>query len=95
MSSKNQYNNSQWHTVVISRQQSSGKLLIDGEDEITGESAGNTRVMSLQAPYSFGGVNPTLMDDLVVNTGIDKNKFFSGTKEHLEVIDKTKFFRIQ
>lgn len=64
--------------MLISRSQAIGKLLIDGDNEITGESHGITRVMSLQAPYSFGGVNPNQMDDLIVNTGIEKGTYFSG-----------------
>lgn len=85
MSSKYQYNNSAWHTVIISRQHSKGKLLIDGEDEVLGESIGNTRVMSLQAPYSFGGVSPNLMDDLVINSGIDKEKHYRGCIRNIQV----------
>lgn len=78
MTSKYQYNNNAWHTVVITRHQAMGSLLIDGGDEVRGESIGNTRVMTLQAPYSIGGVSPNLMDDLVVNTGIDPKKVYSG-----------------
>lgn len=85
MTSKNQYNNSQWHTVLISRQQSKGRLLIDGEDEVSAESIGNTRVMTLQAPYSFGGVAPNLIDDLVINSGIDKSKYFQGCIRNIQV----------
>lgn len=85
MSSKYQYNNSDWHTVIISRQQSKGKLLIDGGDEVQGESTGSTRVMSLQAPYSFGGVSPKIMDDLVINSNIDKEKQFRGCIRNIQV----------
>lgn len=85
MTSKSQYNNSQWHTVLISRQHSKGRLLIDGEDEVSAESIGNTRVMTLQAPYSFGGVAPNLVDDLVLNSGIDKGKYFQGCIRNIQV----------
>lgn len=85
MTSKYQYNNNAWHTVVIRRQQSKGTLLIDGGDEVNGESSGNTRVMTLQAPYSFGGVNPNLMDDLVINSGIDKSKVYRGCIRNIQV----------
>lgn len=78
ITSPKQYNDNKWHTVLISRNQAIGKLLIDSDNEIFGESVGNTRVMSLQGPYSFGGVNPNQMDDLIVNTGIEKGTYFSG-----------------
>lgn len=52
---------------------------------MVGESVGNTRAMSLQAPYSFGGVNPNLMDDLRVNTGIEKGKYFAGCIRNIQV----------
>lgn len=85
MTSKSQYNNGKWHTVLISRQQSKGKLLIDGEDEVSAESIGNTRVMTLQPPYSFGGVAPNLTDDLVINSGIEKSKYFQGCIRNIQV----------
>lgn len=85
MSSKQQYNNDQWHTVIISRQQSKGKLLIDGDDEAQGESSGNTRVMSLQGPYSFGGVNASLLEYVAANTGLDKSAHFFGCIRNIQV----------
>lgn len=85
MTSNNQYNNSQWHTVLITRQQSKGGLLIDGDDDVSAESIGNTRIMSLQAPYSFGGVAPNLIDDLAINSGIEKSKYFQGCIRNIQV----------
>lgn len=85
MTSKYQYNNDAWHTVVITRHQATGSLLIDGGDEVRGESIGNTRVMTLQAPYSIGGVSPNLIDDLVVNTGIDPKKVYRGCIRNIQV----------
>lgn len=85
MTSKSQYNNNQWHTVVIRRQHAKGSLLIDGGDEANAESTGNTRVMSLQAPYSFGGVSPNLIDDLVANSGIDKTQVYRGCIRNIQV----------
>lgn len=84
MSSKYTYDNNAWHTVVISRQQSKGKLLIDGEDEVSGESPGNTRALAVQGPYSFGGVNPSAIDDLVYYSGIDKHKYFQGCIRNIQ-----------
>lgn len=85
MSSKYQYNNNQWHTVVIRRQQATGSLMIDGHDLVDGESIGNTRVMTLQKPFSIGGVNQNMMEDLVVNTGIDPKKVFRGCIRNIQV----------
>lgn len=85
MSSKYQYNTSSWHTVLISRRQTKGKLLIDGEDESIGESIGNTRNMSLQPPYSFGGISPNLTEDVHINAGIEKNKHFKGCIRNIQV----------
>lgn len=85
MTSKYQYNNNAWHTVVITRHQAMGTLLIDGGDEVRGESVGNTRVMTLQPPYSIGGVSQNLMDDLVVNTGHDAKKVYRGCIRNIQV----------
>lgn len=89
MSSKYQYNNDNWHTVRIRRQQATGSLMIDGGDSVEGESIGNTRVMTLQPPFSIGGVNPNMMEDLVVNTGIDAKKVFRGCIKNIQVGGQT------
>lgn len=78
MTSKNEYNNNEWHTVVFSRQQNKGKLIIDGEDEQLAEANGGTRPMAVQAPYSYGGVSPDSMEDVNVNIGMGKGKLFTG-----------------
>lgn len=85
MTSKYQYNNNAWHTVIINRSQEKGSLLIDGGDEVNGESIGNTRVMSLIAPYSFGGVSNNLIDDLAINSGLEKTKVFRGCIRNVQV----------
>lgn len=85
MTSKYQYNNNYWHTVIISRTQEKGSLLIDGGDEVHGESIGNTRVMTLIAPYSFGGVSNSLIDDLAINSGLEKTKVFRGCIRNIQV----------
>lgn len=78
MTSKNLYNDDQWHTVVITRDQNKGKLVINGDDESFGEATGSSRAMNLMLPYSFGGVNDNALDDLNVNLSLEKDKFFSG-----------------
>lgn len=85
MTSKNEYSNGEWHTVIFSRQQSKGKLIIDGEDEQFGESSGATRTMSVQAPFSFGGVNPDSVEDMNVNLKIGKGKIFSGCIREIQM----------
>lgn len=85
MSSKNQYDTNVWHTVVFTRQQSKGTLIINADDEAFGESIGNTRSMNVQAPYSFGGVNPKTLEDLQLNLELEKGKFFSGCIRNIQV----------
>lgn len=85
MTSKFEYNNDKWHTVLFSRQQSKGKLIINGDDEVFGESAGNTRTMSVQPPYSFGGVDPQNDEESRLNTHIEKDKYFSGCIRNIQV----------
>lgn len=85
MTSRLQYNDERWHTVLFSRQQAKGKLIINGDDETFGESVGSTRSMSVQPPYSFGGVDPKFQEDLDVNLKIEKGKYFSGCIRNIQV----------
>lgn len=83
MTSKYQYNNNAWHTVRITRQQAMGSLVIDGSDSVEGTSGGNTRVMTLQPPYSFGGVaNKT---DMIQTTKIDQFEDYRGCIRNIQV----------
>lgn len=85
MTSKYVYNNDKWHTVLFSRQQSKGKLIINGDDEVTGESVGNTRTMSVQPPYSFGGVDAQIEEDSNLNLKLEKGKYFSGCIRNIQI----------
>lgn len=85
MTSKNEYNNGDWHTVIFSRQQSKGKLIINGEDEQFSESTSAARTMTVQAPYSFGGVNPDSVEDMNLNLKIGKGKIFSGCLRDIQM----------
>lgn len=85
MTSKFEYNNDKWHTVLFSRQESKGKLIINGDDEVFGESAGNTRTMSVRPLFSFGGVNPEIEEDSRINMDIEKGKYFSGCIRNIQV----------
>lgn len=88
MTSKFEYNNNQWHTVVFSRQQTIGRLLINGEDDTTGESLGSTRAMAVQGPYYVGGVNPNILQDSNNNLGLDKDDFFRGCIRNIQAGDR-------
>lgn len=85
MTSKFEYNNDKWHTVLFSRQQSKGKLIINGDDEVFGESVGNTRTMNVQPPYSFGGVDQQIEEDSNLNLKIAKGQYFSGCIRNIQV----------
>lgn len=85
MVSDKEYNNGVWHTVVFSRQQTKGKLLINGEDEQFAESIGNTRNMAVQPPYSIGGVNPDSLEDMNVNLKMTKGQYFSGCIRNVQI----------
>lgn len=85
MSSKFQYDNNEWHTVVFSRQGHKGKLLINGEDESNAESIGSTRSTNLLPPYSFGGVNPDALEDVNVNLKLEPAKFYTGCIRNIQI----------
>ncbi|XP_050097931.1 laminin subunit alpha isoform X1 [Anopheles aquasalis] len=73
MSSERNYNDNEWHTVHFMRQNSKGKLIIDGEDESSAESTGSTRTMAIQAPIYVGGVSSDNYEEVALNLKIDKN----------------------
>lgn len=85
MVSDKEYNNGVWHTVVFSRQQAKGKLLINGEDEKFGESTGPTRNMAVQPPYFIGGVNTEIQEDMNVNLKMTKGQYFSGCIRNIQI----------
>lgn len=84
MTSKFEYNNDQWHTVLFSREQTKGRLLINGEDESVGESTGSTRAMAVQGPFYMGGVSPNILQDLNNNLGLEKGDFFTGCVRNIQ-----------
>lgn len=88
MVSNKEYNDGTWHTVVFSRQQSKGKLLINGEDEKFGEVAGTIRNMALVPPYSVGGINEDALEDMNVNLKMTKGQYFRGCIRNLQVAGK-------
>lgn len=89
MASNKQYNDDNWHTVRIERHQKKGKLIIDGEDDVSGESFGGTRKMSLQPPYSFGGIRANLTaNNFKANLGINQVHQFSGCIRHIQIGDR-------
>lgn len=88
MTSKLVYNNDRWHTVLFQRQQSKGKLIINGDDEVFGESVGSTRTMSIQPPFSFGGVDPKIEEDTELNLKIGKGKYFSGCIRNIQIASR-------
>lgn len=85
MKSKYQYNNNEWHTVRITRQQAMGSLVIDGGDSVEGVSSGNTRVMSLEPPYSFGGISEKFLANASNNTGLNHNNIYRGCIRNIQV----------
>lgn len=87
MTSRNLYNDGKWHTVKITRQQTHGKLIIDGDDESDGEIDGNMRAMNVQSPFYIGGVSPNALQDLNVNLGLQQGTFFTGCIRNILVND--------
>lgn len=85
MVSNKQYNDSAWHTVLFRREQTKGKLIIGGDDEVSAESTGNARLTSLQPPYLFGGVPSTIREDIEFNTGLEKAHYFQGCIRNIQV----------
>lgn len=78
ITSKFAYNNDKWHTVSFTRTKSKGKLIINGEDEEEGESTGHTRSMSVQAPFSFGGVSKEHLENMNINLNLNNLQQFRG-----------------
>lgn len=85
ISSKYEYNNNEWHTVLFTRNHSKGRLLINDEDDSFGESFGTTRTMAVQAPFSFGGVSNELMEDSYLNMKMSKGKQFHGCIRNMQM----------
>ena len=90
LESSKEYNDDKWHTVMISRQQLVGKLIINGDDEETGTAPGTSiRAMSVQPPFSFGGVNTSAIEDmsmnLVLNIASNKKSLFSGCITDIQI----------
>uniref|UniRef100_W4VRR7 Putative response to misfolded protein n=1 Tax=Corethrella appendiculata TaxID=1370023 RepID=W4VRR7_9DIPT len=92
MSSSKTYDDNEWHTVQFSRQQTKGRLVIDSEDETEGESVGNTRTMSVQAPFFVGGFDPQHLEDIAINLKIDKNtldkEYFVGCVNDVQMSNR-------
>lgn len=87
MTSKKQYNNGKWNTVVISHKSGTGTLLINGDDEVTGTSFGVTKITTVRAPYSFGELAPFMKTDLAHNIALDPKKYFQGCIRNIQVSD--------
>lgn len=85
ISSKYEYNNNEWHTVLFTRNHSKGRLLINDEDDSFGESTGTTRMMAVQAPFSFGGVANELIEDSYLNMKMSKGKQFRGCIRNMQM----------
>lgn len=85
MKSKYRYNNGKWHTVRITRKQATGTLEVDGGDVVEGLAVGNTRIMTLTPPFSFGGVSESYRDDANINTGLDGDSIFHGCIRNIQV----------
>jgi hypothetical protein len=65
--SEKAYHDGQWHTVVFSRVQTNGKLVIDGENAGEGSSKGTTKSMNIVSPYYIGGISPNISSDAKFN----------------------------
>lgn len=85
ISSKYEYNNNEWHTVLFTRNHSKGRLLINDEDDSFGESTGTTRMMAVQAPFSFGGVANEFIEDSYLNMKMSKGKQFRGCIRNMQM----------
>lgn len=89
VSSTNEYSDNNWHSVAFSRSQTKGKLVIDTVDENHGETIGNTKIMSVQAPFYFGGIDPQISSDVTQNILLDKNDLeFVGCIRNIEMSSK-------
>lgn len=67
MVSRYEYSNNEWTTVVITRQHTHGRLIINGEDIEDGEAPPPSRQMTVQAPFWFGGINVTQLENMQQN----------------------------
>lgn len=81
----NHYNNNEWHTVLFTRQHANGKLIINGDDEQSGQSSGTTKGMNVQAPYSFGGVSGSSFEDMSLNLLVNKGVQFNGCIRNIQM----------
>lgn len=57
LDSRNAYNDNEWHTVVFSRTEMEGKLIIDEELVASGSSLGNTKTLNVEPPFLLGSLS--------------------------------------
>lgn len=93
MTSLNTYNDGKWYEVVITRQQSKGTLTVNGEDQTVGEAKTkakpNLRQMALQAPFSFGNVDGSMLEDMYLNLKLEKGTYFNGCMRNIQMAGRS------
>lgn len=85
MTSTFKYHNNEWHTVMFSRSQNKGKLVVDGDDSHAAEASTPIRVLSVTVPFFFGGVSENVQEDVELNLKTEKGSYFKGCIRSISV----------
>lgn len=83
--SRYEYANNEWHTVVITRQLTHGRLIINGEDIEEGEAPATTRMMGVQAPFFFGGISSDYRKNMQQNLALNGEYQFRGCITDMQI----------
>lgn len=58
--SKDAYNDNAWHTVLFTRKDVTGQLVIDESIVADGDSAGNTKTLNVEPPFLLGSLSESV-----------------------------------
>jgi len=70
MQSTGVYNDGNWHTISFSRKSAVGKLVIDNNEKVEGNSKGNTNTINVAAPFYVGGIGDKIANTTKNNLGV-------------------------
>lgn len=62
ITSPDSYDDGNWHTVRITRENTLGQLIVDGQNPVSGESSGSTKTLNVIPPYYLGGFDPAIIE---------------------------------
>ncbi|KAK6627794.1 hypothetical protein RUM44_010273 [Polyplax serrata] len=87
ITSPDSYDDGNWHTVRITRENTLGQLIVDGQNPVSGESSGSTKTLNVIPPYYLGGFDPAIIESAKHNIqGL--NQSFAGCVRKFQANNK-------